>query len=216
MIGLIYEGTTDARFLTSVVKRTFADIARECWGDVEILDLVDLKKERDSFVEEVMTAAMTGLQEHGVTVLCVHTDADSETDENAYKHKIEPAKRSLKESTKILCANLVPIVPVHMQEAWLLADLALLKRQIGTDKNDAELGLDKKPETISDPKRAITEAIRIAREGLTRRRRDNLKIGDLYQPIGQSISLASLQKLPSYKKFEEHVRDAFRELKLLV
>lgn len=215
MLGLLYEGTTDALFLKSLVRRTFENVACECWGDVEILEPVDLKTKTKQFVQEVLKAAEIGLQEHGITVLCVHADADSETDETAYKHKIEPAKKALQESTEVLCANLVPIVPVQMQEAWLLADLTELKRQIGTNKSDAELGLDKRPETIADPKQAITDAIRIAREGLTKRRREDLKIGELYQPLGQSMSLSSLQKLPSYRKFEAHVRDAFRELKLL-
>lgn len=215
MLGLLYEGTTDARFLKSLVRRTFENIARECWGDVEILDPVDLKTKTKQFVEEVLKAAEIGLHEHGITVLCVHADADNEKDETTYRHKIEPAKKALKESSEILCANLVPIVPVQMQEAWLLADLVELKRQIGTNKSDTELGLNRKPEEFSDPKQAITDAIRIAREGMTKRRREDLKIGELYQPLGQSIPLASLQKLPSYRKFEEHVRDAFRELKLL-
>jgi hypothetical protein len=215
MIGLLTEGTTDSRFLASLVRRTFEHIAFECWGDVEILDLVILRGKKDKFVEEVMAASVTGLEEHGITVLCVHADADSDTDHTVYSHKIEPAKKALNDSARPRCTNLVPIVPVHMQEAWLLADIALLKKQIGTGMHDAELGIDKKPESIPDPKQIIEEAIRIARQELTKRRRHDLQIGDLYQLIGQSISLMALQDLPSYKKFEEHVRCALRELKLL-
>jgi hypothetical protein len=215
MIGLLTEGTTDSRFLTSLVRRTFEHIAFECWGDVEILDIVVLNDKKDKFADEVLAASIVGLREHGITVLCVHTDADSEADETVYNHKIGPAKMALMDSTQPRCTNLVPVVPVQMQEAWLLADLALLKKQIGTDKDDADLGLDKHPEKMPDPKRVIEEAIRIARQELTKRRRHDLRIGDLYQPIGQSISLTCLQELSSFRKFEDHVRDALRELKLL-
>lgn len=215
LIGLITEGTTDVRFLSSIVKRTFERLSILCWSDVEILDIVPIKIEKNRFVSEVLKASEKGLIQYGITVLCVHTDADADTDETMHANKINPALKALRESEDERCRNLVAIVPVQMQEAWLMADTSLLKKQIGTDKNDHELGLHRHPEKVADPKRAIEEAIRIARQELTRRRRRELKIGDLYQPIGQSIRLEALAVLPSYQKFEENVKTAFRLLDLL-
>ena len=75
-----------------------------------------------------------------------------------------------------------------MTEAWILADKQLLKQQIGTTLSDTELNLNKDPESISNPKQAIENAIRIARQNIVKRRRRNLGIGELYAPLGQLIN----------------------------
>lgn len=49
-VGLMTEGTTDERFLESVVKRTLMDVAYECKGDIDI-DLQTIKKGKGTFVK---------------------------------------------------------------------------------------------------------------------------------------------------------------------
>lgn len=94
-------------------------------------------------------------------------------------------------------------------------DKELLKKQIGTNKSDVDLGIHRNPERIANPKEVIIEAIRIARQGFTKKRRRKLNISDLYLPIGQAIDMQKLEVLPSYQLFEENIRSAFRELNLL-
>ena len=101
---------------------------------------------------------------------------------------------------------------MQMTEAWMLSHKDLLKDEIGTGKSDAELGIHKSPEVYADPKQAIETAIRKARQDLTMRRRHKLTIAELYLPIGQKVSLNKLENLPSYQKFKEAVRIAFRQL----
>jgi len=114
-----------------------------------------------------------------------------------------------------LCKNLVAIVPVQMTEAWMLSDKALLKAEIGTSINNRDLGIDRSPEAYADPKQAIKTAIRRARQGLTRRRRRDLTIAELYSPVGQKISLDALEGLASYQKFKKAVKGAFRKMNYL-
>ena len=102
-----------------------------------------------------------------------------------------------------------------MTEAWMLADKELLKSELGTLKNDEELGINKKPETFADPKKVIEESIQIVRQEVSKRRRYQLKIDDLYQPLGQKINLQKLDTLSSYSKFKEAVRETFRKLNYL-
>ena len=102
-----------------------------------------------------------------------------------------------------------------MTEAWMLCDTDLLKAEIGTSKKDEELGIDKFPENYNDPKVAIENAIRSARQNLPKRRRRQLSIMELYSVIGQKISLNSLENLPSYQKFKEAIREAFLKLNYL-
>ena len=55
----------------------------------------------------------------------------------------------------------------------------------------------------------------MAKQELSKRRRYKLKIGDLYQPLGQKVDLQYLESLPSYQKFQKAVRDVFIKLNYL-
>ena len=91
-IGLITEGPTDVRFLQSVVERTFIDVAFECENDLEpYVKCLTVEKVRLSFNEYVEKASRRGMEEMGMDILCVHTDADSKDTKRAYAEKINPA-----------------------------------------------------------------------------------------------------------------------------
>lgn len=216
-IGLITEGTTDIDFLLPIVEKTFNQIAFQCKGQIDIeVFPIKITKTGLGFSVQVITASKNGFDDFGMTVLCVQADADTRDLANTYQHKIIPAKVELaKQNDKEYCKNLVAIVPIQETEAWMLADKDLLKSEIGTDKTDNELGINKQPESITNPKEVIENAIRIARAEQTKRKRGNLSIGDLYLPIGQSIDLEKLETLSSYQDFQENVREAFRQMNLL-
>lgn len=213
-IGLFTEGSTDVRFLESIVKRTFTEIAFDCRGDVDIeVSVVEIEKQTLGFTEQLLAAARKGGEELGIMVLCVHLDADDANDRAVFTYKINPAKAELEKlEEEHYCKQILPIVPVYMTEAWMLADPELLKDQIGTTKTNQELNLHRAPEHIVDPKATIKEAIRIARQEIVKRRRRDLSIGELYQPIGQEISLDRLMTLSSYVKFRDEVINTFRAL----
>ncbi|MBU4487396.1 MAG: DUF4276 family protein [Candidatus Delongbacteria bacterium] len=216
-IGLIAEGPTDNRFLESVVKRTFDTISCECTGAM-IVNLYVLKRKdykTDKFVKLVNEASKDGFEKYGIKILCVHTDADFKDDSVAISKKIIPSIKSINKLGDEYCKNLVAIVPVQMTEAWMLADKDLLKREIGTEKPDSELKIQKTPEEYSDPKAVIESAIRIARAQLTQRKRKDLKINELYQPIGHKIPLEKLDALDSYQKFKNEIRFIYRKLNYL-
>lgn len=215
--GLFTEGTSDMFFLQSIVQRTLESVAFECSGqiDIEVFPLKIAEKGLN-FEEQVLNISQKGTEELGIQLLCVHSDADDITTKNTYLTKINPAKIELeKQNPDEYCTVFVALIPVQEMEAWMLADKELFKKEIGTDKNDAVLGIDNKPETIANPKEVIENAIRIAREGLTKKRRYDLNISHLYLPIGQSVDLIKLETLPSYLDFKENIRAAFRKLNLL-
>ena len=215
IIGFTTEGTTDVRFLESIIQRSFEAVAFECNGQVEVLPIQIIGKKSGVFVEVVKQHAEEA-EKNGIMILCVHCDADDTTDTNTFNNKIIPAFSVVCNTEgNHLCKTLVAIVPVVMTEAWILSDKELLKSEIGTDKTDAELGINRFAEIYDNPKERIENAIRIARQNLTRRRRHDLDISELYSPIGQKISLERLEALPSYQKFKEAVRNAFRELNYL-
>jgi hypothetical protein len=215
-IGLFTEGTTDQAFLKSIVEKGFIKIGMECHTDLEIF-IHELKIEKTGlgFSEQVMKASKIGVDEFGISVLCVHTDSDDPDDIRAFE-KISDALGILSETGDSHCKLVTPIVPVQMIEAWMLADKDLLRKEIGTDKSDNDLDINRNPETIPNPKIIIENAIRIAREDFSKRRRRDLTISELYQPIGQKIDLQKLEILPSFRKFIEAVRETYRSLNYLV
>lgn len=216
-VGFTTEGSTDVRFLRKIIERSFEEIAYECQGDVEpVVWPLEVKKTDLSFSEYALKAAQQGVEEIGMMILCIHSDADDATNQNVLDNKIAPARELIKaQSDDTTCKILVPAIPVQMMESWMLADKDLLKNEIGTTKTDNELGINRSPESITDPKAVIEEAIRIARQEITRRRRKELRISDLYLPVGQKVSIDKLKELPSYRRFQEDIRQAYRELHLM-
>jgi hypothetical protein len=213
-IGFTVEGTTDTRFLTQVIQNVFEETALDCRSDVVIEDvrLVDVPK--TVFVDTMLIASRQAVCEYGISILCIHADSDSRSIENVIEYKFDPlteALATLKESQ--YCKTIVPVIPIQMTEAWMLADKELLKLKIDArGVRDDDLGLHRAPESYADPKQAIEEAIRIAQSGKTRRRRYDLTIGDLYEELGQSIVLDKFRAIPSFNVFESNVRNAFRSL----
>jgi len=96
----------------------------------------------------------------------------------------------------------------------MLADIELIKEEIGTSKSNEILKITSKPEEISDPKFKIDEIVRISFEDLHKRRR-RIELNELYQPIGAKIDLNKLQQIPSYLKFKKGVEEAFKKLNYL-
>ena len=194
IIGFVTEGTSDTRFLGSIIQRSFENKAFECKSQIEILPIQHIEKQTGLEFIDAIRAAAQKAWERGVMILCVHTDADGKDDSTVFEHKFNPLFEQIKTwSHEKHCQNLVAVVPVQMTEAWMLADPQLLKEELGTEKSDVELGIDKKPEEYGDPKEAIKNAIRISRQKETKRRRRNLKIDELYSSIGQKLDLTTLK-----------------------
>jgi len=212
--GLFTEGTTDVRFLSSVVERTLEEVALDCTGDIETkVEIVNISKTGLNFNEQVLEVSKLAHEKYGVLILFVHTDSDSVNDDLVFQTKIIPAQKNLLEQDDVCCKHVVAIVPIQMTESWMLADKELLKAEIGIEKTDAELGIHLNPESITNPKNVIENVIRMSKEDLPKRRRNKgLNIADLYQIIGQKIELTELDKLSSYLKFKNSLKDKLREL----
>lgn len=213
-IGFTTEGSTDERFLSNIIQKTFESAVFECNSDIEVYEPMHLKKQGDGFINQITKIASEYSFFH---VICIHCDADSPNIENVMNEKINPAFTAVKNLENNACANLVAIIPVQMTEAWMLADCDLLKEKIGTSKINAELGLPvriREIETINDPKETISNAIRVAQSNLPRRRK-KLTISNLYTPISQEISIDNLMQLSSYSLFMENIERALRKLNYL-
>ncbi|MGZ3755692.1 MAG: hypothetical protein ACXVAY_15690 [Mucilaginibacter sp.] len=212
-VGYTAEGTTDQRFLEAIIKKTIENIADECEGSLEVYDPVFFSFPKQGFIDGVVEIAKKA-HNNGIFILCVHTDADDMRDANILNAKINPAFEAVNSINDGVCKNLVPIVPITMSEAWMLANKNLFKSEINTTLSDDNLHINRNPETIANPKQIIEEAIRIAQSHLPRRR-DKITISELYLSIGQKIEIEDLERLTSFIKFKTAVRTAFMNLNYL-
>ena len=212
--GLFTEGTTDIRFLQSVVKKTLDALAFDCKGDIETdLVLINSKKTGLTFNEQALSASQNAY-EIGVEILFIHTDADNETNTKALEEKIIPAKKEINNTINV-CKNIVAVIPIYMTESWMLADKELLKSEIEIEDSDINLGINKGPESIKDPKSVIEKIIRKSKEAKSKRLRNRgVTISELYQIIGLKLELTELEKLNSFSEFKKDLKKVFIQLNL--
>lgn len=215
-LGLIAEGTTDYRFLKPIIEKALIDIAYNCKGQIDIdVRVIDCDKGH-SFTEFVLNASQKGNLEYGITMLIVHTDADSLSSDDAYQRRIIPAQESLEQQLDTLyCKNLIALIPIYETESWMLANKNLFLKSISTKKTEIELNINGNPESFNNPKERIEEAIRNGRADMPKKLRDNLKITDLYSYLGQAIQIEYLKTFQSYIDFENNIKQELIKLNLL-
>ncbi|NOX45621.1 MAG: DUF4276 family protein [Chlorobi bacterium] len=212
-IAYTTEGTTDKRFLGNIIERTFESLLYDSNTEIEIHPPYHIIEKGASFNEKIKNVATKYKYFH---VICVHCDSDAPSAEKVLSNKIHPTFKIV-ENTVGACRNLVAIIPVQMTEAWMLADIELFLREINTNKSCNELNLPCKTnqiEKISNPKNRIEHAIREAQSNVPKRR-NKLKISELYTPISQKLTLQQLEQLPSFVAFKENARQSLEKLNYL-
>lgn len=216
-IGLIAEGSTDVRFLKNVVEKSIQEVAWQCNNQVEIFPITEIAAEGDRFVDKMLAASKCACQNYGISILCIHADSDNRTIDAVFQNKFEPlfsVLRSLDEEE--YCKHIIPTIPIQMIESWMLADKDLLRRLINArDMSNAELGIERAPESYADPKTAIENAIRIAMAKQPKKRRTQIGIADLYEILGNRLSLEKLRSIPSFVRFEENVDEVLKDMGLM-
>lgn len=215
-IGLVAEGPSDHRFLEPIIEKTVTEIAFESQGQIDIeLKIIECDK-GDSFIEYVSNGSKIGFVEYGINILIVHADADGKNSEETYKNKIQPMISHIESlSEEEYCKNIIALVPVHETEAWMLADKNILISQIGTSRSENELNINGNPESFTNPKERIKEAIKIGRSDMPKKMRSSLQITDLYSYMGQSIQIEKLRALESFQDFELNIRTILTKINLL-
>ena len=216
-IGLIAEGTTDIRFLKSVISKSIQELSWKCVNQVEIFDVREITAQGDSFVVKMLEASKCACQDYSIDVLCIHTDSDARTIDAVMQNKFNPLFSALNGMPEEdYCKNIIPTIPIQMIESWMLADKELLKQLINAKTmSDADLGLDRLPESYADPKSVIENAIRRAMSGHPKKKRNQIDISDLYEILGTKLSLERLRTIPSFEQFEKGVIKVFKDMSLM-
>ena len=133
-------------------------------------------------------------------VLFVHRDAEGQ----GAGQRREEIARALQWSV----IRRVPVVPIRMTEAWLLADEYAIRCAAGNPNGKQALNLPelRRLEDVPDPKNVLFEALKTA-SGLNARRRDQLRVHQRVQLIPNHIDdYSRLNELSAFRALQEDIR----------
>ena len=138
-------------------------------------------------------------------LLFVHRDAEGESMEDRF----DEIGKSLELSEKGKTLPVVCVVPVRMQEAWLLIDESALKKAVGNPSSRETLPMPdmRKLEGLTDPKNTLHDLLRQA-SGLQGRRlrHFNRDLGKCIQRVAQQIGdFRLLRTLAAFRELEDQV-----------
>src|SRR5579872_646534 len=167
MLGLYAEGRSDERFLPVLIQRTCERILAQFDRfsiEANIPAVIKIKRHNTqlSRAERILAAAY---ESFGYHALIVHADADDLTPSQARNERFDPGNSLIQRQKpeEKVCKNLIPIVPVCMVEAWMLADPEALNQVLKVSIDKASLGLSgksKQVELYRDPKDIIDQIVR--------------------------------------------------------
>lgn len=103
----------------------------------------------------------------------------------------------------------VPVIPVRMTEAWLLADETAIRSAAGNPNGTEDLNLPdvRRLEALPDPKAVLHDALTAA-SGLNARRRSRFSVGRRVQLIPNYIDdYSPLQVLSAFRLLQEDIRE---------
>lgn len=214
--ALYAEGRTDERFLPVILQRTLVDLLGHRSNRVVDVWLPMLVKpdQKSSRAEDILAVARKATGSH---LLFVHADADHLTWTKALSERVLPGISLVQErltAGEAVCRDLVPVIPVQMVEAWMLADPEALRATVGTVLSPDELGIPMQAHEIEGearPKERLAAIMRAAYAQRPRRRR-SVNIGDLYQPLADQVSLERLNRLPAYRQLVGDLTTALTSL----
>ena len=208
VLALYAEGHADEGFLPVVIQRTAEQVlARRGRTIVDVLEPISLNHTIDrQFPTRVDRMLEAARRASGYHALIVHADADYPSPDRALLERFIPGQtrvRQARQAQESVCEYLVPIIPVQMTEAWMLADPDALREVIGVRLALEALGTPAHPHQVEsdpDPKQTLNVVIQNALAQRSHRRR-RIALGAVYEPLARQIDLAKLGSVPAYTEF---------------
>jgi Domain of unknown function (DUF4276) len=223
-LALYAEGSTDGDFLPQIILQTTEEILSDIgYSRSEMnIELPYCRWEKPADTVKREDCLLRVAQETpGYDILIIHSDGDDRGYEKTVAELFQPGKESVlkiaKDRPDEICEHLVPIIPVRMTEAWMLADPEALCRVLGKKADARTLGIPLKAKLVEkelNPKTTLNHIIKRAYPNASTsqwRERKN----DLYKGLGSQISLKRLSDVPSYQQFVENMTATLRMLNFI-
>jgi hypothetical protein len=202
---LVSDGSSDRALLPVLIwalrQAGVTDDLEPQWADLRVLRCPPV-----SLVEKLRTA----LELYPCDLLFVHRDSEDEPRDNR-KLEIERTLNALRQDGITL--PYVCVVPVRMQEAWLLIDEHAIRAAAGNPNGNAEIPVPplNRIEHVLDPKVTLFRAIQIASE-LRGRRLHRLELGKARLRVAELIdNFVPLRQLPAFQDFEQDLTQVVEE-----
>jgi hypothetical protein len=142
-------------------------------------------------------------------LLFVHRDAER----FPHQTRVNEIRREVAEVAEIAAIPpVVCVVPVRMQEAWLLFSEAALRRASGNPNGRQPMRLPSlnEVESLPDPKRLLNDLLREV-SGLNSRRRQKFQASISANRVSELINdFTPLRGLPAFNALEEEIKQIIR------
>lgn len=167
----------------------------------EWADLSRLREKPKNLTERIEMS----IQLYPCDLIFIHRDAERENPDNR-RLEVENALAQLRKSLEVPVA--ICVIPVRMQEAWLLFDKDAIRRASGNPFGSVKIDLPKlkKTENLPDPKQVLHGLLKIASENSGRK----LKQFPVRHSAGQVSEyiedFSPLRELPAFQKLESNIK----------
>jgi hypothetical protein len=144
-------------------------------------------------------------------LLCIHRDAENQDPELRYQ-EIRDAIERIQASHPVVPH--VCVVPIRMQEAWLLISAGAIREASGNPNGQVRIDLPPldRLEEISDPKQLLFDLILEASE-LNARRRKRLPVSSRAHRVANLIDdYSPLRRLTAFQEFEAELQRTLPQL----
>ena len=141
-------------------------------------------------------------------LLFVHRDAEKEPREK----RVVEIQEALQAVKSVQVPPAVCVIPVRMQEAWLLFDESALRRAAGNPHGRQPLDLPDvtKLEELPDPKNILYKLLREA-SGLSPRRLQKFSVNELVHRVAALIDdFTPLRSLPAFMMLESEIEQVIK------
>lgn len=204
---LVTEGTSDRALLP--ILRWLLEQLTDSPPEVTWADLRGLSPRPGSLADKLRFAVAL----YPCDLLFIHRDRDRATREARREEMVQALAAAHKE-TEDPAITWVPVIPMQMQEAWLLHDERALRRAAGRPSGREPLGLPRLRgvEDLADPKAVLHAALRRASGTKGRRARNFKPARAVHQLAGLIEDWASLRQLDAFRCLEEDTRRALQQL----
>ncbi len=205
---LLADGSSDAALLPILewaIRQHVGEVVVQC----EWADLRRLVSPPRALGDRIAKA----VELYPCNMLFVHRDAEGQDPERRYG-EIQTAVQTAK--MQGFDVPHVCVVPVRMQEAWLLLDPVAIRHAADNPSGTARLDLPQphRIEALPNPKAVLYECLKIASERRGRRlKRFRLERGALL--VSRHMSdFQALRVLPAFRRLEEEIRTVIATVRM--
>ncbi|MBO1348830.1 MAG: DUF4276 family protein [Hormoscilla sp. GUM202] len=202
---LLSDGSSDKALQYVLTWLLREHIVVNCAIQSERADLGRLPKPPKKLPDRIQKS----LELYPCDLLFVHRDAEKEPRQN----RVDEIRKAIDSVGKSLSVPAVCVIPVRMQEAWLLFDEAAIRKAAGNPRGRQALKLPDlaKVEELPDPKKNLHQALLDASE-LGPKRRKKFKVNEKVHRVAELIDdFTPLLALSAFRALEVDIEQAIEK-----